>query len=305
MSQSKYIRQVELILQVLPEIFKDKNLALKGGTAINLFVRNMPRLSVDIDLVYLPKEPRELFLKNLTSSLQTLAHGIERNLKGCRIQKNYNKNPYCLSKLVVYKNLVNIKIETNIVLRETIWPCETKSLCQKAQDDFLLFLKAETMSFAELYAGKICAALDRQHPRDLFDIKLLLDNEGLTPEIRKAFVIYLASSPRPISELLGGNQLDIKTVFESEFFGMVASKITHQELLVTRTKLLKLICSSLTNDERRFLLSVKYGEPDWRLIGIEGIENFPALKWKLLNIKKIEKTKHQQLTDNLKKTLEL
>src|SRR3990170_6011163 len=115
MSKNNYTKQVELILQVLPEIFKKECFALKGGTAINFFIRNMPRLSVDIDLVYLPKEPREVFLQNLTASLQELASDIEQNLKGSKIQKTYDKGSKYLSKFVVYKDFVNIKVETNIV----------------------------------------------------------------------------------------------------------------------------------------------------------------------------------------------
>jgi len=305
MSKNNYTKQVELILQVLPEIFKKECFALKGGTAINFFIRNMPRLSVDIDLVYLPKEPREVFLQNLTASLQELASDIEQNLKGSKIQKTYDKGSKYLSKFVVYKDFVNIKVETNIVLRETILDCEVRNLCQKAQDDFLQFSKANTMAFAELYAGKICAALDRQHPRDIFDVKLLLENEGFTSEIRKVFVIYLASSPRPIGELLNGKQLNIKSVFESEFFGMTGPGITYQDLVDTRAKLLQLIRNSLTENERKFLLSIKYGNPDWQLIDIPGIENFPSLKWKILNIKKIEKAKWRQSIDDLKRVLDL
>jgi len=53
-----YRSQVELLLRVLPYVAKEKVFALKGGTAINLFVRDLPRLSVDIDLTYLPFEDR-------------------------------------------------------------------------------------------------------------------------------------------------------------------------------------------------------------------------------------------------------
>lgn len=305
MSKNSYIKQVELILQVLPEVFKMDCFALKGGTAINFFIRNMPRLSIDIDLVYLPKEARAVSLRNLTSSLQALAEHIEQNLKGCKIQKLYSRGTNYLSKFVIYKNFVNIKVETNIVLREAILDCEVRSLCQKAQDDFLQFSKANTLSFAELYAGKICAALDRQHPRDIFDIKLLLENEGLTPEVRKMFVIYVASSPRPINELLNCNQLDVESIFKSEFFGMTSPSVTYQELVNTRTQLLQLIRSSLTENERKFLLSIKQADPDWCLIDVDGVENFPALKWKLLNLRQMDKSKSKQAIDNLRKVLDL
>ena len=59
MKSSPFFKQVELLLRTLPYIAAEKCFALKGGTAINLFVRDMPRLSVDVDLTYLPVEPRE------------------------------------------------------------------------------------------------------------------------------------------------------------------------------------------------------------------------------------------------------
>jgi len=65
-----YRQQVSLLLSVLPEVAKERCFALHGGTAINLFIRNMPRLSVDIDLTYLPIENREPSLKNIAEALQ-------------------------------------------------------------------------------------------------------------------------------------------------------------------------------------------------------------------------------------------
>jgi hypothetical protein len=66
-----YKKQVSLLLNVLPEVAKEKDFALHGGTAINLFVRDMPRLSVDIDLTYLPVDER-------TTSLTTIAEALRR-----------------------------------------------------------------------------------------------------------------------------------------------------------------------------------------------------------------------------------
>lgn len=65
MIEQKYKRQVNLLLKVLPEVSKESNVALHGGTAINLFVRNMPRLSVDIDLTYIPIESRKISLEKI------------------------------------------------------------------------------------------------------------------------------------------------------------------------------------------------------------------------------------------------
>lgn len=72
MKDSPYFKQVQLLLRVMPYIAMEKRFALKGGTAINLFVRNMPRLSIDIDLVWLPLEPRKQTLEKMSSALRVI-----------------------------------------------------------------------------------------------------------------------------------------------------------------------------------------------------------------------------------------
>jgi predicted nucleotidyltransferase component of viral defense system len=189
-----HISQVGLLLKILPIINMQNCFALKGGTAINLFVRDMPRLSVDIDLAYLPIEPREQFLENITAALDTLSSNIRRKDDGqYQVNVVFTKVPRQLSKLIVSNNMTRIIIEPNFVLRGSVFECETYDLCQSAQNCFSI----ETLSFVDLYGGKICAALARQHPRDLFDVKMLLENEGITESVRQAFVVYLASVLSP------------------------------------------------------------------------------------------------------------
>jgi Nucleotidyl transferase AbiEii toxin, Type IV TA system len=119
------------------------------------------------------------------------------------------------------------------------------------------------VSIPDLYAGKICAALDRQHPRDLFDIHLLYQHEGLTDEIRSAFVVYLASSPRPMHELLSPNWLNQVHLFTNSFQGMTRIPIEYDELIATRSRLLHDILTRLTEKEKQFLVLLKMGKPDY------------------------------------------
>jgi len=119
-----------------------------------------------------------------------------------------------------------IKIEPNLVIRGAVFQSHKKKIVREVEDEFGLSASCLCLSFADLYGGKICAALDRQHPRDLFDIKLLFENDGFTDEIRQAFIAYLISHPRPISELLSPNLLDIEPVFLSEFSGMTRSLVS-------------------------------------------------------------------------------
>ena len=73
-----YYKQVQLLLQLIPYVSKEECFALKGGTAINMFIRDMPRLSVDIDLMYLPIEDRESSLYHISEALETMAQTIEK-----------------------------------------------------------------------------------------------------------------------------------------------------------------------------------------------------------------------------------
>src|SRR5690606_38488775 len=101
---------------------------------------------------------------------------------------------------------------------------------------------------ADLYGGKIVAALDRQHPRDLFDIKLLFEQDGITDQVLTAFVVYLLSSNRPIHEILNPNKLDISGVFKEHFEGMTSQPIQLTELLDAREQLTEAISERLTEN---------------------------------------------------------
>jgi hypothetical protein len=133
----------------------------------------------------------------------------------------------------------------------------------------------------------------------------LLDNEGITDRIRKAFIIYLISHSRPIVELLNPNPLDIKSVFEGEFRGMTVIEIQLEELEVARNELIKQINESLTEEERRFILSFKRMEPEWNLLQLDGVENLPAVKWKQLNLGRMEKKKHRKAVETLRQQLQI
>ena len=198
-----------------------------------------------------------------------------------------------------------VKIEPNLVMRGTIFEPTTMPLTRRVQDTFGISVSAKVMAFADIYGGKVCAALDRQHPRDLFDIKLLLENEGITDLTRKSFVVHLISHNRPMVELLDPNFQNVEEVFRNEFEGMTFVKVSPEELEAARTTLVKIIRASLTDEERQFILSVKKGYPDWDLPGLKGIDLLPAVRWKLLSIARMDKKKHKRSLDKLEKCLEL
>ena len=301
MFNSIYVRQAELLLRCLPQIGKQACFALKGGTAINLFVRPMPRLSVDIDLTYLPLSKRDESLADITRAMEAIAADVTRLIPGAHVQIGRARG--AVTKLTVALGEVQIKVEPNQVLRGSVYPPEMLDLCGEAQTLFEQFVSVRTLSFADLYGGKICAALDRQHPRDLYDVRLLLEGEGLTPEVRRAFVVYLASHDRPMHELLDPQFKDLAKVYAAEFAGMAREEVPVAVLAETRERLVALIRGQLDADEKRFLISMKRGEPEWDLLGIPNLGDFPALQWKLQNVRRMDEGKRRSLLEKLQRVL--
>jgi predicted nucleotidyltransferase component of viral defense system len=274
---------------------------LKGGTAINLLVRDLPRISVDIDLAYLPLKLCDEALDEIGTELRSLAGEIRRRVAGATVRETSSDGQ--LIRLVVSTSDAVIKIEPNRVFRGSVYPTEERDLSPAAQRRFEAFVRVQSLSAADLYGSKLCAALDRQHPRDLFDVKLLLDNEGITQEIRKAFVVYLAGCNRPMNELLSPRIKDIKDVYEDHFVGMAQINMTLDDLCEIQRGLAEVLVRTLDDDERAFLLSMKRGTPEWNRLGIEHLEQLPALRWKLLNIRKMSPDKHREALEKLTRIL--
>ena len=299
MAEALYKSQVSLLLQVLPEVAKEECFALHGGTAINLFVRDMPRLSVDIDLTYIPIEDRNTSLKGIAEALLRIKENITNILPSADIQ--FQKD---ISKLQVANRGVQIKIEVNQTNRGLLEPPVKLVLCNSAQEEFDAFCATQVVSIGQLYGGKICAALDRQHPRDLFDVKLLLENEGLTEEIKIGLILCILSSNRPIHELLSPNLLDQSQAFINQFEGMTIDPFTYEEYEATRLELIKTVQNSLEDQDKKFLLSLKELSPNW---SIYGFQRFPSVQWKLQNLKQLKEgnpEKHLELSKLLNKLLD-
>lgn len=302
MKNTLYFRRANLLLELMPHIRREEEFGLKGGTAINFFYRNLPRLSVDVDLTYLPILDRTESLQNISSALLRIEQHISK-IPGLRVfPKKLNQHTIALR---INKDSLTIKIEPNLVLRGTVFPPQMLSLADRAFKLFERQLTVNCLSVADLYGGKICAALDRQHPRDLFDIKILLNFEGISEDIRKAFIVYLISHSRPMVELLSPNFIDISNIFENEFKGMTIEPTSLTELLETREGLVKYIKTNLSEKERWFILSIKETKPQWDLLGIKHIKDLPAVQWKLKNLEKMDKKKHEQAVAKLKSYLEL
>ena len=304
MDKSIFYKQADLLISVLPYMVQDTAFALHGGTAINFFIRNMPRISVDIDLTYLPIKSRDETRKAISEQLEGIKEHISSRFSQVKVEEKKDAPDNFITKLFIRKQSVLIKVEPNQVIRRSLFGCEEKDICKKAEEAFEKFVSIKILSFPGLYGSKICAALDRQHPRDIFDIMLLLENEGITDNVRKAFIVYLISHNRPISELLAPRFKDMRPVFEREFAGMASVELDYEKLEHTRETLIKEINRKLTDEEREFLVSFKEVSPKWKLLGVEGAENLPAVKWKLANLMEMDSKKRKKAVDQLKRVIE-
>jgi hypothetical protein len=206
-------------------------------------------------------------------------------------------------RILVRTAAAQIKVEVSPVLRGTVHPSQPRDVVDEVEEGFG-FASIPVVSLADLYGGKLCAALDRQHPRDLFDVMLMLREEGLTRQIFEGFLVYLISHGRPIADLLEPRWKPLTQIFQAEFAGMTREPVTLEELEATRLALLEALRQQFTAQDAEFLLSLKQGQPDWTLLGLPGIEQLPAVRWKLSNIQGMTEQKRGEALTRLAAVLQ-
>lgn len=298
----QYLRQAALVVKAIPFVSVEDCFALKGGTAINLFIRDLPRLSVDIDLTYLPVTGRRTALREIDAAMRRIAGSLAKGLPGARVDQAKLKGEDCTYKLFVRADGVQTKIEVTPVLRGCVDDPTTRSVSAHVEDQ-LGFAEIQVLGLSDLYAGKMVAALDRQHPRDLFDVRDLLANEGISDELRQTFIVYLVSHDRPMVEVLAPTRLDIAAEYARGFAGMTETEIPLDDLLQVRENLIADIVGKMPADHKRFLISFKRGNPDWDLLGVPGAEKLPAVRWRLENLAKLDDGKRDALLAGLSDVL--
>lgn len=285
MAREAYTAQVELLVRILPIVADEDIFALKGGTAINLFYRDLPRLSVDIDLTYLPIKERAESLAEINTALDRIAGAIERTIKGARARRIAGGGGGA-TRILVRLGAAEIKIETSPVTRGVVHDPEWRSVSDAVQDEFG-FAEIQVVSFEDLFGGKLHAAVDRQHPRDLFDVKLLYEIEGLTDALFRTFLVYVASSNRPLHELLDPHPVDLDQAYAREFVGMTRAPVELDDLIAIRTQLVADIRDRLDVNAKAFLLSLHDTKPNFGVIGMPQAADLPAVRWKLQNLEKL------------------
>jgi hypothetical protein len=283
-----YIDTVRLLLAITPKVFESGRFAMKGGTALNLFVQDMPRLSVDIDLAFVDHEPdREAALRIIAKELATVRATLASSGYRAHMPANAEGDDV---KLVVGSGAAQVKVEVNFVFRGTVLPVEMQPLVASAQDLFTTELAVPVLATAELYGSKLVAAMDRQHPRDIFDVMQMWQRFGWQPSFIDCFVAYLAGHNRPVHEVLFPKTKPLEPAFTNEFAGMTRDVVDVAMLGQMQTRLLQELPQQLTQAHRNFLLSLVQGNPAWELMPMPHLRELPALKWKLMNLAKLKKS---------------
>ena len=278
----EYAERVEVLLRLLPVVMEENAFAVHGGSAINLFVKNLPRYSVDIDLTYIPLENREESLEHISAHLMSIARKAKRVLPGIHIVAKPNT-----SKLLCEYQQKQIKIEVNQTKRGIVGgDVLTMPLCRKAQEEFGLYCEADIVPITQLYGGKIAAALSRQHPRDIFDVKYM---EFPFEKTREGLLFCLLGSDRPLHESFAPNLIDQKDAFVNQFEGMTDTAFSYDEYEEARAKLISNVNAIMTAEDKAFLVSFELGEPDWDMFEFSYFRDYPSVQWKLVNLLKLKK----------------
>lgn len=283
-----YRQKVELLLRILPFVTDEECFAIHGGTAINLFVKDLYRLSVDIDVTYIPIEDRNTSLLRINEALERISDRVKRTFRDVRVIPRLD-----ISKITCESRGCQVKIEVNQTKRGLVCgDAILYPLCEKAQEMFGMEVDARIVSLPQLYGGKISAALSRQHPRDLFDIKQM--DIPLT-DVKEGLIFCLLGSDRPIHESFAPNLIDQHEAMERQFSGMSEIPFTYNDFEATREKLVNDVNSVMTEDDRRFLIGFEELSVDWENSPYSSFKEYPSVRWKMQNLHKLKASNPKKL----------
>ena len=280
---NRYTERVKLLVEILQTLAEEKRFALKGGTAINLFEHDLPRLSVDIDLTWLPVGDFASDVRDISAALEAIGERLRTGPLRLQVQTS-GTEATGVHRLIASRNRARVQIETTPVMRGTVHPVRTMRVRPGVEQNFG-FAEMQVLDFADLYAGKLSAALSRQHPRDLFDLQPILDDGRLDERLWRTFLVYLTCSSKPAAEMLSPQApRDFDQIFTAHFAGMTADPVTADALLAVRTRLLQRIAELLDAPARAFLESIEREAPDFSLIELPHAADLPGVRRKLANL---------------------
>ncbi len=289
-----YAQKAELLLRLIPIVMEEDVFAVHGGSAINLFLKDLPRYSVDIDLTYIPLADRATSINDINLHLESICKKAKRAFKGMHI---VSKLDTC--KLLCEYQGRQVKVEVNQTKRGIVGgDVLALPLSDKAQNEFSLYCEAKIVPLTLLYGGKIAAALSRQHPRDLFDVKYM---DLPLSDCREGLIFCLLGSDRPIHESLAPSFIDQREAMANQFDGMTDIPFTYDEFEATRSKLVDDVKALMTEADRNFLISFESGQPLWEGYEFEYFKDYPSVQWKLLNLQKLAKQNPKKLQEEVNK----
>ena len=291
--EGRYLRQSELVVRCIPSIAEESCFAIKGGTAINLFELDLPRLSVDIDLTFLPVSGRDTAIREINAALDRIAERLRA--RGFLVRMHGTD---ASRKMTCFANGAEIKVEPNFILRGTVYPTRQLELAPKMSEIVGASAEMAVLSREELYGGKFCAALDRQHPRDLFDVAQFFGGGGTVDDVKGGFIALALGHNRPLHEILAPNMLDQSETFTSQFTGMSDIPFTYDEHVASFRRLVADINASLAREDRERLVAFTALEADADVFGIPGLEKLPAIIWKRRNLETLRRKDARKFTDN-------
>lgn len=300
----RYAERVALLVSILPYLDSEPRFALKGGTAINLFEQELPRLSVDIDLTWLPVQDFDTDATQIEAALDRIASRLSAPPLQLQVRTSAAEGARTVSRLIASRGRTQVQIETTPVMRGTVHPVRRMDLRPSVEREFGS-AQVQVLSFHDLYAGKLAAALSRQHPRDLFDVGVLLDNTGIDLALWRTFLVYLTASPKPAADMLAPTEpRDFVAVFEAQFHGMTREPVSVQWLMGVRSRLLARVRELTDAPTRNFLLSVEAEAPSFDLIGLPHAIEMPGIRHKLENLSRRTQEKRDADYRKLVETLD-
>ena len=302
---NRYRDRLKLLVEILPVLDREPRFALKGGTAINLFEHDLPRLSVDIDLTWLPVQDFDTDTREIAEALDGLANRLSAAPLRLQVLASAAEGARNVTRLIASRGRAQVQIETTPVMRGSVHPIRRLDVRPGVERHFGS-AQVQVLHFADLYAGKLAAALSRQHPRDLFDIDVLLRQQGIDSTLWRTFLVDLTCSPKPAAEILApGEPRDFAAVFDAQFRGMTTEPVTAEALLLARGRLLDRISELIDAPTRAFLESVEREVPDFSLIELPQVTELPGVRRKMQNLARRSPEKrdadYRQLTETLER----
>lgn len=285
---NNYLKKVELLLKILPFVTDEECFAIHGGTAINLFVKNLYRLSVDVDVTYIPLEDRSASIQHIDEALLRIADRVRHRFPDARVKPRLD-----ICKITCESRGCQVKIEVNQTKRGLVCgEAALLPLCEKAQSLFGVEVDARIVSMPLLYGGKISAALSRQHPRDLFDIKQM---DIPLADVKSGLIFCLLGSDRPIHESFAPSLIDQHEAMERQFSDMSEMPFSYDDFEATRAKLVRDVNSVMTEEDRRFLIAFEELSLDWESSPYPSFRDYPSVKWKIQNLQRLKSSNPQKL----------